>query len=428
METTKPYAYLFNNKDLSDAELEVFTSNVDDGVKKMKMSPIVTYPVHTLILASHAEYFNSAIRRWSSLDVDGVKKLRVEIPQSIPLQTFELFLQSFYTEKIELDEADSSFANRLLDILILSEMFQAKYSGTAALAMLKGEVIWQLDLDHVTSIFDLSLQVQKDEELMECYLSSLRDLYYGDRMLSDRCSIELEHFLLLPVQAVEAVIMSTIFDDMFYWDSENTVLLMLAMWMKKNYESCSTTEIIQLSSLIRVQELSETYKTQMIPLMKWYNAPQQCIRACDVEPSPTLQLTFGLTSTDRSRIIGAITSTNIVMYQSASVFEKYFGGHYWSKFNFIFKENARVFFKFGEVSTKMQFPTEFQHLDENFNILPTHCTIEVWFYGEHNGSVYSYESTVRANVSQESFMFVVNSVKDMLSHVTEMYVTLSDVV
>jgi len=61
METTKPYAYLFNNKDLSDAELEVFTSNVDDGVKKMKMSPIVTYPVHTLILASHAEFFNSAI-------------------------------------------------------------------------------------------------------------------------------------------------------------------------------------------------------------------------------------------------------------------------------------------------------------------------------------------------------------------------------
>ena len=83
-----------------------------------------------------------------------MKKIRVEIPQHIPLQTFELFLKSFYTEKFESNQADSSNANHLLDV-ILSEMFQR-------LPMLKGEVIWQLDLDHVTAFFYLSHEVQKD--------------------------------------------------------------------------------------------------------------------------------------------------------------------------------------------------------------------------------------------------------------------------
>ena len=199
MKTAKPYEYLFNNNDFADAQLNVFVSDSNghaDGIieTKMKMSPIKTYPVHTLILASHSEYFNSAIRRWSNL-VDGARIIHVQLPEHISLVTFKLLLKSFYTEKFEMDEDNAASANCLVDIVLLSEMFQAKYTLTLAVDTLKRLNSWQLDLDHMVAFFALSSPLQKDDELKESLQYSLRNTYDGDYMLNNaRFSNKLVHF------------------------------------------------------------------------------------------------------------------------------------------------------------------------------------------------------------------------------------------
>ena len=436
------YARLFNNTDFSDAELHVY--EVDSIIdydeqlasKKLKRLPDRKYYVHTLVLATHCAFFDSVIRRWSgTTTTTDPREIRVEVPDFIPLDSFEVFLKSFYTEDIDASIYHPTNANVLLDVMQLCEMFSANMTQRIAAKRFKlmdNTTALDLDFDHAVRFFDLS-DSTKDEQLKRAVMNQLLLRFNGEHAFNENTD-SLDQFLNCRVDALKNIILSTTHNGQFAWVTENTVLLLVAMWIKRNSDTLTSQDLQDLSSLIRLPCLSDTYRKNVLPLMKWFRFDVPCIRPLSTGTSNRLALVRRIVIKRENtrnvilkRLDGLKEPNNTIRLHCGPSKELYYHGHFWGKFQFEFTTYGHISIQLS-CATKMTFPTD-EHLNEDFHVLPQTCSIHASIYHNNEKVPTRHVCLYDQKVSSSIHLFSFNEpIRDILMTMTELKVIVINVV
>jgi len=266
-------------------------------------------------------------------------------------------------------------------------------------------------------------------------MHQLTKLFHGDYVLNEDKNL-LNRFLCCRTDAVKAIIISSTFTGNFTWVTENTVLFLLAMWMKKNRDLCTSGDIRDLSSLIRIPCLSDTYKNKVLPSLKWFRSDVDCIRpvvAPSVSPMKVVlvrRIVIKHESTRKviiARFNGIQRPNNTIRLHCGRLTELYFYGYYWGKFYFEFRKNGDISICLS-CSTKMIF-TDDDKFNENFDAIPLTCNIHASIFEKnqttatHNVCLKNQKVTSRIRL----FSWTESSMNDLLESLTELKVMVTSV-
>ena len=156
----------------------------------------------------------------------GPHEIRVKVPDFIPLDSFKVFLKSFYTEDINASIYHLTSANVLLDVMQLCKMFSATMTQRIAAKRFKliyNKTALDCNFDHAVWFFDLKDSIN-DEQLKRAVMNQLLLHFNGEHAFNKNAD-SLNHFLSCRVDALKNIILSKTHNGLFIWVMENTVLI-----------------------------------------------------------------------------------------------------------------------------------------------------------------------------------------------------------
>ncbi|GFR49297.1 hypothetical protein Agub_g11319 [Astrephomene gubernaculifera] len=263
-------------------------------------------PGHQFVLRHASDWFEAQLERWNSSEgqvhskdvspaADGSKSdadsrpvLRIPLGSEEEVPSTHAAIQFAYTGRVQ-----ASTVRQMLEVRRQGAYLQVKGCADACDAKLKAAVEGSggngVDLNHPPAALQLyacsALWPDLTDPSFTAVMASAKPQlvsYFGDALRVLNTPSLRQQLLDLPAVAVEALLES----DSFGTDSESSVLLLLAAWMKVNYDKTDKAARGRLCQRVRRLHLSKSYVYDILPALA------QGYEVSPNKPAGWFQMTF----------------------------------------------------------------------------------------------------------------------------------------
>jgi hypothetical protein len=223
---------------------------------------------HTFVLRLASQMFESKISRWTVPDSGGIDEIVVSLSSASEIPAAIEAIRFAYTGDVRVTEDNS--VRQLLDVRRLAEYMQIKgcmekCDGLLADKLSTGDTatlaenilqfyqfvhMWPTQFEREAS-FDGDLFPISQNALVAYFKDASSTLNTGDVF---------DNLLRLPAIGLQHLLSS----DNFATDCEDTVLLLLAMWMRENYHKTDESTRKDLCAQLRFRGMTRNYRLNML--------------------------------------------------------------------------------------------------------------------------------------------------------------------